>query len=90
MNTSTDNQDLPNWMAESDSKWVVSYKGNCCTTWLRSVKVNPKHDYTSTVIAIRDHLLRTKDHPGWTGVEYCPGYSKDGVAVFSTTYDSGD
>jgi hypothetical protein len=67
-----------------DSGWVVFQKGNCYTQWKRVIVTQRSPD------EIYNELRNASDYPGWTGVNYAPGYSKPGILVFTSTYDSGD
>lgn len=70
--------------AVDDTGWEVSEKGRAWTTWKREIvsERNPED--------LVKEMERNKDFPGWTGVEIHKGWSKPGVPVFVSTWDSSD
>lgn len=75
-------KDIPLQGTSEDTGWKVSLRGHAWTDWKRTMKStrNPQE--------LAQEMLDNKDYPGWTGVNYAPGLSKDGFVVFTSTWDS--
>ena len=70
--------------ATKDSGWNVSSTGNCYTAWSRSIHTfRPPQE-------VAEELRKEGDYPGWTGVTYAPGLSREGYIVFTSIWDSSD
>jgi hypothetical protein len=65
-----------------DSGWKVIYESNCVTEWMRQIKTDRSAE------SIIKELVDAGDYAGWTGVELHKGFSRNGLLVFVSTWDS--